>query len=159
MLGLGVKADIINFVVAAAKIIWHTSVDSDYTDVNGNAYKVPSYDGVNLVPGSSWSFPDNAWSEAYINAGGVSWDEDDEPFDYNVSFLPLACLAKVYADWFTNSQFEYTINVIEAIITTVEQSKMASSEQLEQLFALIFFNVTYDNDYFTSGSCSSLWCW
>ena len=149
LLGLGVKADIVNFVVAAAKIVWHTSVDSDYTGTNGDPYKVPSYDGVVLVPGSDWSFPDDAWSVAHINSGGVSWDEDDEPFDYNISFLPLACLAKVYSDWFTNSQFEFTINVIEAIITTVEQSKMASSGQLDDIFALIF-NVTYDNDYFTS---------
>lgn len=149
MLGLGIKADIINFIDAAAKIVWHTSAPSDYLDVNGNPYYVPYYDGTVLSPGLSWSFPDDAWEVARINSGGVSWNEDDEPFDYNISFLPLACLAKVYSDWFTNSQFEYTVNVIEAIITTVEQSKMASSQDLERLFALIF-NVTYDNDYFTS---------
>lgn len=149
MLGLGVKADLINFAECANKIVWKTARPSDYTDENGNPYNVPYSDDINLEPGASFAFPDSLWQIAHINSGGVSWDSDDEPFDYNVSFLPLACLAKVYSDWFTNSQFEYTVNVIEAIITTIEQSKMASSEYLEQLFALIF-NVTYDNDYFTS---------
>lgn len=149
LLGLGVKADLINFAAAAAKIVWHTSRPSDYNDENGNPYYVPYSDAINLEPGTYFAFPDSMWQVAHINSGGVSWDADDEPFDYNISFLPLACLAKVYADWFTNSQFEYTVNVIEAIITTIEQAKMASSEYLDQLFALIF-NVTYDNDYFTS---------
>lgn len=149
LLGLGVKADLVNFAECANKIVWHTAYPSDYLDGNGNPYNIPYFEDVNLSPGVEWSFPDDAWSVAHLNSGGVSWLESDESFDYNVSFLPLACLAKIYADWFTNSQFEYSVNVIEAIIATVEQSKMATSEQLEQLFALIF-NVTYDNDYFTS---------
>lgn len=149
LLGLGVKADLVNFADCARKIVWKTSRPSDYTDVNGNPYNIPYDDDIRLEPGQYWSFPDSMWQVAHINSGGVSWDDDDEMFDYNISFLPLACLAKVYSDWFTNSQFEYTINVIEATITTVEQRKMATSEELERLFALIF-NVTYDNDYFTS---------
>ena len=146
MLGLGIKIDIINFVDAVVKWLWRNS------ETNDSGYRGNPFDDV-FTGLDDWAFPDVKWDNVWLTSTGTvvdSQDDDaDTPFDYNISFLPLACLAKLYADWFTNSQFEYTINVIEAIITTVEQSKMATSEQLEQLFALIF-NVTYDNDYFTS---------
>ena len=161
MLGLGIKIDLINFVDAVVKWLWRES------DTNDDGFRVNPYDDVFTGLGD-WSFPDDKWESIYLTTSGTVVDYNDvdalNPLDYSISFLPLACLCKVYADWFTNSQFEFVINVIEAIIATIENAKMATSKQLDDLFALVF-NVTYDSDYFTSslskpyGSTDNTWAY
>lgn len=136
-------------------------------DVNGRRF-------VNIMLGLGKKIPlfqymDKFWKERprensdYTDAYGnyfqqyTDIDIDSSSFDFNYMFscLPLLCLGKVYADWFTNSQFEVTINTIEAAIETISTQQKADFENTHILLNLMC-NTCYDADYFSNSFSSPL---
>lgn len=136
-------------------------------DVNGRRF-------VNIMLGLGKKIPlfqymDKFWKERprensdYTDAYGnyfqqyTDIDIDSSSFDFNYRFscLPLLCLGKVYADWFTNSQFEVTINTIEAAIETISTQQKADFDNTHILLNLMC-NTCYDADYFSNSFSSPL---
>lgn len=147
LLGLGIKVDLVNFPQLLLNYLETQVIDSDYTDTFGNPFPVlPQPWDLDGTSPFLWASDDSDWQYVKFTPAGQLMPID---LDYNLSFLPFACYCKAYADWFTNSQFEFSINAIEAIIATVEQQKYATSKQIEDLMALCV-NVQYASDYFTS---------
>lgn len=126
MLGLGKKTPLYQYMTK----YWRERPrhDTDYTDAKGNHFQ--AYDDIDI-------------------------DASSLDFNYRFSALPLLCLAKVYADWFTNSQFEVTINTIEAAIETISTQQSADFENTHILLNLMC-NTCYDADYFTNSFVSPL---
>lgn len=126
MLGLGKKTPLFQYMYK----FWteRPRVNTEYTDANGNYF------------------------QAYED---VAIDSAEFDFNYKFSALPLLCLAKVYADWFTNSQFEVTINTIEAAIETISTQQTADFNNTHILLNLMC-NTCYDADYFTNSFTSPM---
>lgn len=84
----------------------------------------------------------------FINVNSYNESARD---DYNSTFsaMPLMAYAKVYSDWFTNSQYGVTINTLDATLNTMQNQNTVSASQLIILANLITY-VTYDRDMFVS---------
>ena len=65
------------------------------------------------------------------------------------SAMPLLCYAKLFCDWFTNSQYGSTINTIQATLNTIHTRGYMIASDFVTLANLITF-VTYDRDMFVS---------
>lgn len=126
LLGLGKKIPLFQYMDKFWKE--RPREDTEYTDPNGNYFQ--QYTDIEI-------------------------DSSSLDFNYRFSALPLLCLGKVYADWFTNSQFEVTINTIEAAIETIATQQQADFENAHILLNLMC-NTCYDADYFTNSFTSPL---
>lgn len=76
---------------------------------------------------------------------------DDDDQYYEISALPLLCVAKVYADWYYPSM--YTSNPLYAKVDEIfNRDNGNTTITLDDLYLLFDFlrKVNYDSDYFTS---------
>lgn len=75
--------------------------------------------------------------------------EDTTILDEVYSAMPLLCYAKLFCDWFTNSQYGSTINTLQATINTIHTRGYMVASDFVTLANLITY-VTYDRDLFVS---------
>lgn len=73
----------------------------------------------------------------------------DEAIDEVFSAMPFLCYAKLFCDWFTNSQYASTINTLQATINTIYTRGYMVANDFSILANLITY-VTYDRDMFVS---------
>ena len=79
----------------------------------------------------------------------VQYMEDSTVLDEVYSAMPLLCYAKLFCDWFTNSQYGTTINTLQATLNTIHTRGYMLASDFVTLANLITY-VTYDRDLFVS---------
>lgn len=78
-----------------------------------------------------------------------SYVQDANILDEIYSAMPLLCYAKLFCDWFTNSQYGSTINTLQATLNTIHTRGYMLASDFVTLANLITY-VTYDRDLFVS---------
>ena len=79
----------------------------------------------------------------------VEYMEDSTVLDEVYSAMPILCYAKLFCDWFTNSQYGSTINTLQATLNTIHTRGYMVASDFVTLANLITY-VTYDRDLFVS---------
>lgn len=88
-------------------------------------------------------------SLGYTLTGNLADDTNDVKTSVNVSVLPIFAFAKVYADWYTDSQYEFVRNQILSILEKYSKGGLVSATDLWILLSYTY-NSLYDKDYFTA---------
>lgn len=84
-----------------------------------------------------------------ISPSYVQYMQDSTVLNEVYSAMPLLCYAKLFCDWFTNSQYGSTINTLQATINTIHTRGYMIASDFVTLANLITY-VTYDRDLFVS---------
>lgn len=84
-----------------------------------------------------------------ISPSYVQYMQDSTVLNEVYSAMPLLCYAKLFCDWFTNSQYGSTINTLQATINTIHTRGYMIASDFVTLANLITY-VTYDRDMFVS---------
>lgn len=84
-----------------------------------------------------------------ISPSYVQYMQDKTVLNEVYSAMPLLCYAKLFCDWFTNSQYGSTINTLQATINTIHTRGYMIASDFVTLANLITY-VTYDRDLFVS---------
>lgn len=79
----------------------------------------------------------------------VEYMDDSTVLDEVYSAMPLLCYAKLFCDWFTNSQYGSTINTLQATLNSIHTRGYMVAADFVTLANLITY-VTYDRDLFVS---------